>query len=168
MSQTVFSSNHSLLEILENATLAKPCVFLIKICKITTRTTWVKLYCSLFKVFKRCARKKWNKSWIQLFQPLKRTVENCLKGQYGSNHIVLASPHLGFRKSGECWILKDVMVQLRTIRFTVFRWTIQFVGTIRVGTLSLNNLIFLIMHKSFDLLFYKFLLHDYQKRVYYQ
>ena len=36
------------------------------------------------------------------FQPLKKTVENCLKGQYGSNHIVFALPHLGFRKSDEC------------------------------------------------------------------
>ena len=131
MRQVVLSLNHSLLETFENVTQAKPCVFLIKICKITTRTTWVKSYCSLFKVFKRCASKKSNKSWIQLFQPLKKTVENCLKGQYG---LTLASPHLDFRKYGEWWILKDVMVQLRTLRYTVFRWTVQFGGTIRVGT----------------------------------
>ena len=56
--------NHSLLEILENATLAKPWVFLTKICKITTRTTWVKLYCSLFEVFKRCL---WN-TLLKLFE----------------------------------------------------------------------------------------------------
>ena len=36
------------------------------------------------------------------FQPLKKTVENCLKGQYGSNHIFSALPNLGFRKSDEC------------------------------------------------------------------
>ena len=36
------------------------------------------------------------------------------KGQYGSKHIILL-PQPGFRKSGECRILKDVMVQLRTI-----------------------------------------------------
>ena len=47
------------------------------------------------------------------------------KGQYGSNHIVL-SPHPGFRKSGKYRILKDILVQLWTIRFTVFKWTIQF------------------------------------------
>ena len=41
-----------------------------------------------------------------------------LKGQYGSNHIAL-SPHPGFRKSNECQILKDAMVQLRTMWFTV-------------------------------------------------
>ena len=91
------------------------------------------MHSSLFKVFKRCSRKKWNKSWIQLFWPLKKTVENCLKRQHGSNHIVL-SPHLCFRKSGECWILKDLMVQLRTIRFTVFKWTIRFNRTIRACT----------------------------------
>ena len=49
-----------------------------------------------------------------------------LKGQYESNHIVL-SPHPGFSKSGECRILKDVMVQLRTIRFN---------RRIRIGTTS--------------------------------
>ena len=97
------------------------------------KATWFKSYCSLFKVLKRCLRKKQNKSWIQLFQPLKKTIQNCLKGQYGSNHIVLASPNLGFRKSGKCWIFKDVMVQLRTIRFTVFKWTIWFIRTIRFG-----------------------------------
>ena len=36
------------------------------------------------------------------FQPLKKNVENCLKRQYGSNHIVFALPYLGFRKSDEC------------------------------------------------------------------
>ena len=36
------------------------------------------------------------------FQPLKKTVENCLKRQYGSNHIVFALPYLDFRKSDEC------------------------------------------------------------------
>ena len=126
MRQAVLSPNHSLLETFENVTQAKPCVFLIKIYKITTRTTWVKSHCSLFKVFKRCARKKKNKSWIQLFQPLKKTVFE--------RNIVLASPHLDFWKSDECWILKDVMVQFRTIRYTVFRWTIRFGGTIQVGT----------------------------------
>ena len=34
--------------------------------------------------------------------------------------------------------------------------------------LSLNNLMFLIIHKSFDLLFNKFCLHDFQRKVYYQ
>ena len=30
------------------------------------------------------------------------------------------------------------MVELRTIRFTVFRWTIRFGGTIQVGTFLLT------------------------------
>ena len=61
------------------------------------------------------------------------TFDFFLKGRYGSNHIVL-SPHPGFWKSGECRILKDVMVQLGTIWFTVFNWTLRFNRTIRVGT----------------------------------
>ena len=63
----------------------------------------------------------------------KFTFDIFFKGQYGSKHIVLL-PHPGFRKSGECRILKDVMVQSRTIWFTVFKWTIRFNRTIRVGT----------------------------------
>ena len=51
-----------------------------------------------------------------------------LKVQYRSNHIVLL-PHPGFWKSGECRILKDVMVQLWTLRFTVLEWTIR-VGSV--------------------------------------
>ena len=46
------------------------------------------------------------------FLASEKDCENCLKGQYGSNHIVL-SPHLCFWKPGECWILKDIMVQSR-------------------------------------------------------
>ena len=73
-----------------------------------------------------------NKTQKQAFdEKLIRT----LKGQYGSNHIVL-SRHSGFRKSGECRLFKDVMVQLRTIRFMVFKWAIRFNRTMPVGTMG--------------------------------
>ena len=60
-----------------------------------------------------------------------------LKGQYGSNHIVL-SPHRGCRKLGEWRLLKDVIVQLRTTRFTVFKSLIRFNRTIPVDTVKGN------------------------------
>ena len=77
---------------------------------------------------------------------MKKTVENCLKEQYGSNHIALASPHLDFQKFSECWILNDAMVQLRTIRFMVFKWIMRFNRTTWVGTDS--HLLYLLPPKT--------------------
>ena len=43
-------------------------------------------------------------------------------------------PYPSFRKPGKQRELRDVMIQARTIRFTVFKQTICFIRTIRVGT----------------------------------
>ena len=80
----------------------------------------------IIKSFEKC-----NAVWTRF------TFDIFLKGQYGSNHIVL-SLHPGFQKSGKCQILKDVMVQLQTIWLTVFKWIIRFNRTIQVGTLQFS------------------------------
>ena len=46
--------------------------------------------------------------------------------------IFLSYP--GFRKPGKLQDLMDNMVQVQTIQFMVFRWTIWFIRTTQVGT----------------------------------
>ena len=87
------------------------------------------------KIFKNL----WNKTQVR---PFHEKLIKTWKRKFWSNHV---APDVVFlrafktQESGECWILKDIMVQLRAIRFTVFRWTIRFGGTIRVGAASLYN-----------------------------
>ena len=50
---------------------------------------------------------------------------------------MIFSLYPNFRKPGKWQDLMDVMVQVQTIQFTVFRWTIWFIRTLQVGTLSL-------------------------------
>ena len=96
----------------------------------------------LMEIYKESLRRQYESNRI-----LERTVlvglyyllkigENFVEGQYGSNRIVFndffAVPR--FQKPGKQRDLRNVMVQARTIRFTVFKWTIWFIRTIRVET----------------------------------
>ena len=59
-----------------------------------------------------------------------------MKVQYGSNRI-------DFYDLSDDMVqdLSDDMVQAQTLRFTVLKWTIWFIRTIRVGTIKRNSLI---------------------------